>query len=1085
MINSTRFLSLRLLSALLLALLLAATCDAFKLRTRMEYLPSSPLIKEGRVFPESSLYNGNAAAWRTLGNADGNRLGVRVASDPGGSGAVTEFWFNATNLKRRWLTWEMKFPAAIERNSIGGFAFELYPPTDVPANITFQLGLPLAIKDIGPAYQRSIGAVEAGRWNRIEVVRGSDRHPYAGGIRVVLDISREGVPLEREVRFLVKNFTLLPNAAGGRMQTKPLSLPAQTGGAVEAAWVQVDSSTELSSGEPFEMSADVALGSEKALRAQLEVVVQKDGSDTASREVSEVVLFPPVSRINLSVVPTANAQGVIESGGYSVSMQLLPVAEAGTAAESGTVAEVGTAAGVGAVAEVGAAGGGASAAGSAALLRTERAAQFTWFDSAHWQARLSGARARLDALKDKAAALQQRAILVDEPLITLTVAGLFLDDYLNDDYERQNERRIAHTLLDQVLGLLDRAESELNARAAGQYREQPLPYRYDAAAPLEIRDGRFYQGDAPVLLFGPQEHSALRALPYAHALGFNALLLESDQWVLRTPDKRYLAKAVARAADEGLAVFILASTHYLQDMPSGAHASHVMMPYDILSPDTRPRLEQFYKGYLAPLRGLENLVSIGLANEPGYAIGAQAEPYEAALQQWLGKRYSESTQALNTRWGSAYNAFSEITLREVFRNKGENPAISYDWEVFRAEVLGDHFAFMRDAVISQLPQARTWVKKYHTLGFGQIDPEVLLDQSEDINGWSSNSSPFYTDWARGMDPQVPITITEWKLVPGFTVDTLDAAPEQSALRIFENYARGVSSGIIWKWDRRAWRAMGDHHTFTRYPTAMDTIGRASLRLQQLAPAFARLGELGDGAVALLFDKASLLHQGGGYETDPVTGFTALYWQLNRNSGGVRVLHAGRASAEDIAPRKLIAAGTAASLDADLMQILYDWVSAGGTLWLTAPGALATDPWGKAYAGDVAFAGLVAAAAHSGEHPLGKGRVVVDPHWQGCAAFLDGPSAYVADSNEPLIHAVECRYLPADKAAGKPGYFYILNREATPQAVQLRDGGGDGQPWAVPASARELWQAAQEPDARIGKSAFTLQPYEVLLFEFNE
>jgi hypothetical protein len=673
--------------------------------------------------------------------------------------------------------------------------------------------------------------------------------------------------------------------------------------------------------------------------------------------------------------------------------------------------------------------------------------------------------------------LASRKILTEEPRITLEVADLFLTDFIPGDYYKQKERRIAHTLLDQVSSLLDKAGTGLNQRETHAYREQPIPHKYDPARPIKITNGgRLYQdtpaGPAPLLLFGMQFGPPSRV----SKLGYNSLLFETNGDYFR-PGKR-LRNEILDAATHGLAAHLLFSTHYITRIPGSSQASHVMMPYDILAAETRPILAKTYRDVLPPLRNETNLVSLGTANEPGYSVHANATHWEARLRQWLRERYDNRIENLDTRWKTVHANFDEINFRDVLRATRSNPAISYDWETFRASTLGTHFRFMREEIGHDVPDRMIWVKKYHPFGFAQIDPAVLFDEGSTIHDWSSILTPFSTDFSRGIDPSAPLSCTEWKLVPGLTSTTLDAPTAPGVLRVFENYARGLSMAVVWKWARRPWRAMGDHYTITRYPTAMDTIGRTGHRLQQLAPVFDRLSTLGDGSVAILYDKVSDLHQGSKiYEHDPVTGIEALYWRLNQNSAGVRILHAGRATPADYTSRRLIAAGTANALDPTTMRNLRNWVTEeGGTLWLTAPGALASDPWGNPHT-DPALADLIATATKPGEHALGKGQVVVDPAWTGYESFLTGPYPVNTDDSSPVIHDVECRYVAP--AAGEPGYIYILNRTASAHSIQLRDTATQKM-WSIPANATEIWQQRNRTPAT--DSTLTLAPYEVLLFE---
>lgn len=1020
-----------------------------QLHAEVTYLDESPFIRGERAFPATAYATENPSEWRASGHRDGNRIGVRPAADPETGAPVTEFWFEARNLQKRWLNWQKQFPSELRRQGMTGISLEIYPLTPVPSSLLVEFGLPLPIRDIGPAWRGNVGQLVPGRWNRLELRRGSDRHPFPSGIRLVIDISKPGVPQHEEIRFLVRNLQPLPETA---LATHPPSTPANPVAPLAAAYIQNDSPAELLWGDPVSLRLDLAVV--RRLRARLHLKIAPPGDaasalpDLAPSAPVEIELRPPVTRVTL-----AHRPGTQDAPFEGSALIDLAITDAN------------------------------APAASPPLLRASRPFPVAFFNDTSFDRQLADVRARAATLGQRAATLAAGNILVDEPRITLEVADLFLSSFIPDDYRRQKERGIALTLLRQVSTLLDKADAELSDRATGLVRERPVPYRYDPARPLEIRNGRLYQGASPVLFFGTQETSAFEAIPRLARLGFNSVKIETHGELFKPGDR--LGQAIRTAASENLAAHLLFSTHYIGTLLASGHASHVMLPYDILAPETRPILEQTYRDVLPPLRPLVNLVSVGTANEPGYAIHPGASAYETALRQWLTTRYDNRIGDLNARWRTAYAGWDDITLRDIAAATTPtpaapiNPAIAYDWERFRAYILGTHFRFMRDEVLRALPDRMVWVKKFHTLGFGQFDPEVVFDEGSTILNWSS-TSPLKLDYDRGIYPAAPLSCSEWKLVPGFTPSTLDADPRASSLSMFENYARGLSWGIVWKWSRRDWRAMGDHHTFTRYPTAMEEIGRTSHRLQQLAPVFDRLATLGDGTVALLFDKASLLHQGKNYEDD----FESLYWRLNRGSSGVRILHAGRATPADLASRRLVAAGAANALDTATLRHLHDWVARdGGTLWLTAPGSLALDPWGKPHADSPEsrlFLDLLSAASSPGIHKLGNGRVVVDAEWTGYTTFLDGPFAMDVESGAPIVKDVECRFLAADSPNDRPGYFYLLNRTHHPRSIKLRAPGGD--PWTPPASAREIWNAPGSVAVPSGPEII-LKPWSVMLLEF--
>ncbi|MDR1283475.1 MAG: beta-galactosidase [Opitutaceae bacterium] len=1083
MTNKTRF----LLRAMTAALTLPGLVSCFAaetpttLETTVTWHEKSPFIRPAAttaspaadaaaaaatVFPETAFLTDIPGEWHAAGHTDGNRIGVRPAKDPETGAPLTEFFFDARNLRKRWLHWQKNFPAPLDRAALGGIRFEVFPITPIPASLRLQVGLPLAVKDIGPAWQTTFGQLVPGRWNQVETRAGANRHPHPSGIRILLDISRPDVPQKQEVRFLIRN--LLP-LDGGALATHPPSVPAAVSTPVSDAWIQQKSPAELLVTDAISATLDIAV--ERPLQAILQLAPATTIAPAASAASASILasapveLRPPVTRIEFRHTPPATAPFV--PGPHALQLTLVTLATPPPPPLPSTL-----------------------------LLHTTRPLTFTAYDPADFLQKLAAARARLEKLRARADALDAQAIAIAEPRITLETADLFLRRFIPDDWDRQKERAIARTLLRQTETLLDKAARELDERASRIVIEKSIPNPYDSGVPIKTAsNGRLRQNGKPILLFGSQMESNQFAdnalLP---RLGFDSVLIEipANSYKKNT----LLADCLRTARNNHLAVHLLFSTHYIKTLPTNAHVGHVMLPYDILDPRTRPLLARAYEDILPPLASFSNLVSIGTANEPGYTIGQQATNYETAFRRWLATQEAGDITRANARWHTTFPTIDAITLPQLlstqnaplppsartdatFAARPGNPATRLDWERFRTKIFASHFRFMRDNVRQHLPCTMVWVKKYHSLGYDQIDPEALYDAGATSHNWSSIVNPLHSDYARGIDRDALLGCTEWKLVPGHTPDTIDTAnPAAGPLLMFENYARGLTYGIVWKWTRRGWRDAGDHHTWPRYPLATEAIGRASLRLRQLAPVFDRLATLGDGTVALLFDKNSHLAQGEKtYQHDNHTGIESLYWRLNRNSAGVRILHAGRATAADFSTRRLIAAGTANALDPTTMRHLRNWIAEeGGTLWLTAPGTLAADPWGNPHT-DPALADLIATATKPGEHALGKGRVVIDPAWTGYESFLTGPYPVNTDDSSPVIRDVECRYVAP--AAGEPGYIYILNRTSLPHSIRLRDTATQ-KTVSIPANATEIWQQRNRTPAT--DPTLTLAPYEVLLFE---
>jgi hypothetical protein len=190
-----------------------------------------------------------------------------------------------------------------------------------------------------------------------------------------------------------------------------------------------------------------------------------------------------------------------------------------------------------------------------------------------------------------------------------------------------------------------------------------------------------------------------------------------------------------------------------------------------------------------------------------------------------------------------------------------------------------------------------------------------------------------------------------------------------------------------------------------------------------------------------------------------------YWQMSRNTSGVRFLVAGQMKPADLAGVEFVAAGKADALTADQVSLLADWVGKGGVLWLTAPG-LAHDPYGHAYADDALDPAFAKAVARSGDQRVGRGRVVVSPLAPDLAPFLRGP--WATDAEGVPVTGTEVRLVEVDGDT----WLYLNNRDPEPKTLTLTN-------WPAGTTGRQLrsaW-AARSVDLT---GTITLGPHDVVV-----
>ncbi len=168
------------------------------------------------------------------------------------------------------------------------------------------------------------------------------------------------------------------------------------------------------------------------------------------------------------------------------------------------------------------------------------------------------------------------------------------------------------------------------------------------------------------------------------------------------------------ANQNGIAMNVLLSPHYVPEFFMTTYPDYVLTTVDedgktVFDKSKNnfgvvinaPEILEFYEEYFAfaahMIKDYPALSSIILANEPLLQTNASPDFYNAEFQKWLGDKYDNDTDALQTALGTEYSQFSEVAMPETITGT----ALDYDYICFNEDQLADFFKAVSTAVRSE------------------------------------------------------------------------------------------------------------------------------------------------------------------------------------------------------------------------------------------------------------------------------------------------------------------------------------------------------------------------------------------------
>ncbi len=1012
----------------LILLLTACLANAAELRVNCQYPESSKHLHGNAVYPDFVFDMSDASGWKNFGSIEGHLLKQYPApfpDDPARKGLLFSCRMTTKNAKAPgWVGWQYNLDPDLNIVGANEVELDIYPFQKYDFPITARFGSHKGFGILPCTWSDIVLKLEPNRWNTVRIPIKKSR-PSTDTLRFDFNTRNPKIEHQKEYKMLIGaiRFAPAPEEPLAVHSAKITGTPPIVNGLLLN-----HGAAELTDGNKLSYQMELQL------TEPLEGVLQlTNGTETLRKEVS---LKPPFTVIEVEI---DNAAAFFGKGKQEIRSVILDK-------------------------------------DNKQLASLERPLKVECFSTPEMESRRQELLGKLVTLEKQREALAAAGIPAEIPAISLTAARLFLDHFVLDDFNRQKQFRIANEELDDVADILKRAETELTAYRTKQITESAVT-PYDPALPLQIKNGVICQSGRPILLVGP-----LAGMPavdwsvYASRLGFNSLVVETnmDYWLnigngrkkvisgfsdlFQTPVKytgehTRLDEYLKLARENKLAANLLLSSHYCKNLPSDLKAArdpsstHGNFDWNVLAPEAKEAFRRMYANIMPYLENNPQLISLGTANEPGYQVTDKSTDFQRGFIVYLNEKYS-NVDELNKAWKSNYSSLDAIDLKSVFKLAESSSGAKVDWDAFVSLQVSSFYGFLRDTLLASLPEKQIWVKLMGGMGYEMLDEEENIGLGQNVSG-TDHSEPMWLDHLRSLYPGLPVVNQEWHFVrAGYTSNAAFLAN-----RMFLGVTRGMQSATIWRGIRADWNSKNHGHveSFSRYPFALESIGRTAYRMRMLYPVLVRLQQLDGGGVRLYYDKKAHLIRGNDY----VKTLTECYEKLRINPQGARFVYPNRL--EQLENVRLIAAGALRDIPAESAQKLEKWVAAGGTLWLAAP-CTWNDYYGQQPELPAAFAKALSA---SGVTRYGQGAVVTASDWTGYRAFFTGP---VTDDDR-----VECRVLTTPD--GKPEYIALVNLENAPRKVRLQGQSG---------TVDDLWN-----NTRVKLSdEMELAPFEVKLLKLR-
>lgn len=521
-----------------------------------------------------------------------------------------------------------------------------------------------------------------------------------------------------------------------------------------------------------------------------------------------------------------------------------------------------------------------------------------FFSQPYTKKRLQLLGQQLPSIKAKLEQLRARGQDVSYPMVSYTILENFIGYGLED--VDKNEVKRASMALSDMENIKSRLDKELAEALAGRRTFSVVPRWNGESRPIiksssfmaqAVTPGQVAPETRPIFFTGYGHFGQVVAdIEKFPNYGVNIFQIEAgpnstmpaEGKIVDTPGKN-LIPTLDRAQKAGVAMCLLLSPHYMpgwvyekiksKDATSSSH-------YIQRDPLTHEVIKCHIATLLAPIKDHPALQSICIANEPT-EFGDTSNLAVKDWHSWLQKRHGDIA-TLNSRWGTDYAGFDEITLPYTKTERFKEPMGRWlDCIRWNQEFVAGWYQMLADAVHEVVPNLSIHMKIQTPtlLCSGDIhsgnDPYLVgcvndINGNDSINWYSFGLGEFATGWmtnSRGEDLQrsvkdAPVFDSENHIIGDRECRYFP--PEPIYCDTWQQAIHGQSATTHWVWERTYDRNHDFYGNIMHRPACAEEVGLVNYDLNRAAKEVTALQQA-PVKVAILHDSSAMIYEGLAYD----------------------------------------------------------------------------------------------------------------------------------------------------------------------------------------------------------------------------
>ncbi|MEN6357889.1 MAG: beta-galactosidase [Armatimonadota bacterium] len=485
---------------------------------------------------------------------------------------------------------------------------------------------------------------------------------------------------------------------------------------------------------------------------------------------------------------------------------------------------------------------------------------------------------------------------ISYPMVSYTVLANFVG-YAKEDVDKNEVQRASYALSD-MEWIKRKLESDMSDALSGKCKLPAVPRWTGDTRPV-IKGSSFI---APTTTPGKPGHQmrpvffngfghfseVCESIEKWPSYGTNIIQFETGPTVVFPEEGKVvdaspgILKILDRAQKAGVAVNFLLSPHYFPDWmfakyPELRKAREYFFPMCLHAPETQELLKRYVKLVVEPIKDHPALQSICISNEPRNV----EEPCKYADEQfrtWLKARHGDIA-TLNSRWGTTYASFDEITVPNPFAGAdAEKPMGRWaDFVRWNQEYFTAFHKMLADAVHEVAPKLPVHAK-VQSMTFGCAselkcgNDAYLYGTISDINGNDSNcyyafggdedgyanewlENGIYYDLQRSVK-DAPVVNSENHIIRDR--ETRYVPPEHIRAALWQEAIHGQSATTIWVWERTFDHGSDLYGSIMQRPGCARAVGIVNLDLNRAAYEVTALQQA-PPQVLILHDTSALIY----------------------------------------------------------------------------------------------------------------------------------------------------------------------------------------------------------------------------------